>query len=265
MKHKPWPLVVLAIAHFVAPIFNIIGSSYMMGLPVMKYLALFIENRGASGLLSLLGMMPLAGYAIYAIKPWSYPLFLSIVGWEFYSNYKSYKEFTAYFNMPMFIFSYTLSIGLVSYFLVPAVRRYYFNRRLRWWESRPRYATNINATVELEGNTIDCTIKDLSRGGAFIEIKSQMIQNTEVKLEFNRDKHHFILTSRVVHRLHYEDDTVAGYGLEFELDRRTKRELKRLLKSFPKDMIKPRNAKLTWSGFKKWAKTLIKEGKGLFP
>lgn len=237
----------------------------MMGLPFMEYLRLFVENRGVIGLIRLFAVMPLAGYAIYAIKPWSYPLFLAIVGWEFYANYQTYREFTAYFSMPLFIFSYTLSIGLVSYFLVPAVRRYYFNRRLRWWESKPRYATDIRAELELEGNTIECTIKDISRGGAFIEIKSQMIQNTEVKLEFNRDKHHFILTSRVVHRLHHDDDTVAGYGLEFELDRRTKRELKRLLKTFPKELIKDRYAKLTWSGFKKWGKTLIREGKGWLP
>lgn len=262
MKHRPWPIVILAIIHLLAPITNLLGSAFIMKMGVGEYLRLFYQDSGLWGMFELFALFPIAAVAIYLVRPWSYPVFLSIMVWQFISNVQTWREFPDMFGLPLFLLTTVINIGFVSYFLIPAVRSFYFNRRLRWWETKPRYIVHYEGTLNTEGQDIECKIEDLSVGGAYIKVKhSTLTEAAPAKLEFTTDGKHYTFNASVAYRLLNDNDTLAGYGLEFMLNKTQKKNLASLVKTFKKSQRRNRNEPMDLANFKKWVKQVVSSAK----
>jgi hypothetical protein len=169
MKTRPWPIVILALTHIFAPIVNMSYSAYLQKMDLIAYLQNIFHANGAWKSALVYSSMPVAGVCIFLMKKWSYPLFLSILAFMFYSNYETWREYPDVFNLPNLLFAYALNLGIVTYFLLPAVREVYFNPRLRWWEAKPRYSVNLASEVECSTGPRKSVVTNISEGGAFVK------------------------------------------------------------------------------------------------
>jgi len=72
-----------------------------------------------------------------------------------------------------------------EYFLLPAVRAAYFNAKLRWWETKPRYLVNIPASFGRKGaSSARGTMVNLSEGGAFLKTARKYKKSQKIHVQF---------------------------------------------------------------------------------
>lgn len=267
MRNRPWPLILIALLHVIAPVMNLLVSAWISRMPLGTYTRQLMSTESTPELIAFFALLPIAGAAIYAIKSWSYPVFLLSVGFTFYTNFKSYQASPHLFNLPMLISTYLVNIGLVSYFLIPAVRTTYFDRSLRWWESKPRFRVRFPATIgQGQGETLEiqkCRIMNLSEGGAFVVVGRDLNPHQEVTLTFTFLEQEFSFHARIAHQ---DSQGRKGYGLQFVRQPSNLRLAKKLLKVL--HIMGPsarERSQATLAGFRNWAYELVTTGKGLVP
>ena len=235
-----------------------------------QYLHTLLRHGTVLDLASVFLLYPIAGFAIYSVKNWSYPVYLAVMASTFYFNFQDWRHYPGVFTLPIFLGTLFLNIALVSYFLLPAVRTTYFNRRLRWWESKPRYEVHIPAILEApsqdgkaHGKHLKCTVSNLSEGGAFVNCRKNLEVGTVVQLHFSIFDRPVTADAKICHR---RWQGVRGYGLEFQHSPDSRVQLQRIAKGLRLIGIQTRAAEGNWGeSLTRWAATLFKTGKGLVP
>ncbi|MBM4303201.1 MAG: PilZ domain-containing protein [Deltaproteobacteria bacterium] len=61
---------------------------------------------------------------------------------------------------------YLLSL---SYFINPRVRHLYFDPKMRWWRTKPRFETFLPLVIQRENHWDYPTMRNISEGGCFLE------------------------------------------------------------------------------------------------
>ncbi len=261
MITKPWPIIILSWIYFLAPIPNLVISSYLSGRSIPDYLMNFSHPLK---LIVFFTFFPIAGFAIYRVKKWSYPVFVIVMLWSFWVNFSSFSRYPE--NYPIFLLSiiYVVNFALVGYFLIPAVREVYFNPRLRWWESKPRYEVEIDVEIDLGFEKKKAKIKNLSMGGIFLEPEGSIEINTVGILRFAIKNYELNLEGKF---LYCNPSVMSGYGVEFQnLSSKQKKELKKLTAELDRDGVKRRPERTTWGkNFKEWVTGVLSSGKGVVP
>jgi hypothetical protein len=257
MKSKPLAIVVLAALYFLAPLVNIWFSSYLEHLSVLEYLREAWARHEYLGLLFLFGLWPLAGLAIYAVKGWSYPVYLVIAGITVYSNTVTWLQFPGQFSLTLMLCAHAVNIGIVGYFLLPAVRAPYFDPRLRWWEQKPRYCVKIDAILKAGSATeLKGQISNLSEGGVLVRSEAKLEAEAPVRIAFAHLGFKMDLSGKVVH---FRQDQEWVVGIQFNTKAMTHEESKdvrRLVRTLdqlgtPTVREKPN----VWRDFKAWLAT----------
>lgn len=258
MRRKPWSIIILAALHVMAPLSNMLFSAYLSHQPVSVYLKSFPSTLD---LVTFFSLFPVAGYAIFAMKIWSYPVFASILAWSFHLNYSTYLEYPTHFTLPMLVVAYVINLGVVSYFLIPAVRAGYFNPRLRWWESKPRYEVQWDVEAEtLQGHTLG-RISNISEGGAFVVLKQPVTAGDLIKLYFSFHHLELEVLGKVAHL------STKGAGIQFDFPtRKSKKHLQNLVQVLHRLDFPCQRVSNSWlDDFRFWASRLVKTGRGWVP
>lgn len=264
MKRRPWPIVILAILHVIAPLVSTLCAPIMTNLSVSEYLTL-LKGRPWLEIGEYFGLFPLAGLALLSFRNWSYPVFLAVMSWAFLRHYQNYQAIPQTFTLAMLVGSYALNLGVVTYFFLPSVRAPYYNQRLRWWESKPRYRVEFHGSLLKGTQPHPMTVSDISEGGLFIRSGNSFGLGDFLKLEFQFLGKPFTFPGHIVHVQNLGKET--GYGVQLAFG--SKKEQKQLM-SIIKGLIALGYRDCRKDGhwiddFKSWAKTAIKEGKGWVP
>ncbi|MEW6055701.1 MAG: PilZ domain-containing protein, partial [Bdellovibrionota bacterium] len=159
---------------------------------------------------------------------------------------------------------YVVNIVFVSYFLLGAVRAPYFNPRLRWWESKPRYLVQLKAVVSSSTLNQKCTILDISEGGAFIKTAMPLLLGDVVRLDISfLDR----TLSVVGHVVHCGRSEVKGYGVQFlNGGHAAKKAIRKLIETFAVIGLETRPRRPDWvRDFFGWAMRLLTTGQGFLP
>src|SRR5690606_15636441 len=84
----------------------------------------------------------------------------------------SYEKYTWPYNSDSpFLYNYVIALTAVAvflYFLSPTVRETFFDRRVRWWETKARYNVLIPCWIQSGGDEIQTDILNISHSGAFV-------------------------------------------------------------------------------------------------
>lgn len=261
MLRKPWPLVILALLHFIAPVLNTVVSAYLSKQDISTFIRSF---NSTMELIAFFAFFPIAGLAIYSVKKWSYPVFLGVLGWSFYFNYQTWMEFPNQIPLPLLAAVYLINVGVVTYFLIPAVREVYFNRSIRWWESKPRYQIDLEGTYEGSSGIGKCLVSNISEGGVFLTIpdgKPAEGEGVTVTLRF------FGLELNVTGRVVYKVSSNNGYGIQFVRPTSVMhRKVRRLIRALDLLEVPRRPEKISKiKNFFEWTGQFLQTGKGLVP
>jgi hypothetical protein len=257
MKTRPWPLIVIAVLHGLAPLMNIVLASWLQHVSVARYLQAFSAQAHFWDWISLLAVMPMAGVAIYLMKLWSYPFFLGVMSWTFYGNYQTWKMFPHSFNISWLTAIYAVNLVTVAYFLLPSVRQVYFDSKYRWWEPKPRYRVRIHAWMRMnQSKRQSVRIEDLSEGGAFVQTPISFAPEAKLNLQFKIFRSTVVLPVEIVYR---NTGGRPGYGVRFLHTPETHRQMKRITRGLALLGAQPKiDSRLQWKEFVKWTTHLAR-------
>jgi len=256
MKRKPWPIIILALLHILAPIGNLFLNAYKSSRGLLPTWNFWNYGLPKTLLISYVILPPIAGVFIFICKRWSYWGYLVCLGLIFLGNVYAFWT-----NMTLWSFVFLVGILLVdflavAYFVVPSVRSVYFDPRLRWWETAPRYSLSLDGRIN-EQNGI---IKNISIGGLFIEAWSGFEQNQKVELEWTFENQQLKVPGRIVFR------NTKGYGVQFQHTPATSKSVKDLVQVLQQRGLAISDRKAgPEDGFAHWLKKLFTQGEGLFP
>ena len=267
MHRKPWSIVLLSLVFFLIPIFNIIMTYFTISnaknFDDYLYNLAFNPNNH-SGLFDMVVPSLVACFAIYNVKKWSYPLFLSAMFWIILKMFYIYSNQISFFGLILtMLIPMLINILFVSYILLPNVRAAYFDPKMRWWETAPRYIFSNPVKINLDGGIILGNMTNISIGGLFINIMSPLKPDTLISISFDIFDTHFLLNSKVV----YCKSNEFSYGLQFlNITNIQKKSLKKIIKKLADENYETTCPTPIWTeDLTKWFLTLIKTGKGFTP
>jgi hypothetical protein len=212
-----------------------------------------------------LALMPIAGIAIWAMKNWSYPVFLVALVWSAARNISNWGYARGMMPLPAAIATYLFELVLVGYFLHPNVRKTYFDPNVRWWESKPRFVLKIEAELRAASRAMVITILNLSEGGLFITAPSELVVGDHVEIGFNLLGLTYSAPGKLVHSRTMENGTTC-FGVQFEHTPESAESFRRLARGLEVLGFKDRGvAERRWESLKAWMVTLATTGKGLVP
>ena len=263
MKQRPWPIIILAIAHFLAPIGNLFISSYVNSIGIWENLRdrFQPENLGDTFMFFLIPI--LSGWLVYLCKKWSYYLYLVLMSYMIISStYFWYTQMGLISIWPL-VFLYFVNVGVVGYFLIPAVRELYFDPRLRWWESKSRYYLEQDVEVISGEKKQSGALKNISETGAFVMMENPPQDESSALMVFENEGIHFEIPITVI--LHDRMKEI-GFGAKFlhtdeslKLTQTLTQKLQKEGKVIENRRPAPEDA------FQYWAKRVITFRGGLIP
>jgi hypothetical protein len=257
MKRKPWAIIVLAVFHILAPVGNLILNSHRMNRSLLQTWSYWAHGLPKSLFVAYVILPPLAGIFIYLCRRWSYWAYILCLSWIFAANAYSLWTNASMLNLIIFCVVILLDLLAVAYFVVPSVRTVYFDPRLRWWETAPRYPLTLEAKIDEHVGLI----KNISIGGIFLEAWPGITQNKTVNLEWSYEGRNYKTPARIV----YKSD--KGYGIQFQHSPQTHKMMKEFINLLIKQGILPTDSRAAGpdDGFLTWLWRLFTKGEGLFP
>lgn len=267
MIRKPWPIIFVSFIFFLIPLINLVGTYYLLHTPYSfsDYCYSLIENPvNYLPLFNMIVPSVVAGVAIYCVKKWSYPVFLVSMAWI---TIQMLTKFQAHLDLSELFFTIIvpmlMNILYVSYILLPKVRAPYYDPRLRWWETKPRYVFSTDLFISNNGETTQGKMTNISEGGLFAVIPEAFEPNTTIDLKFEILEMPIELKAKIVYRK--PDGT--SHGLQFcEVSRAQKKMLKKIIARLAQDKYEMTRPIPLWhEDLVQWFKTLIKTGKGFVP
>lgn len=232
MRQKPWPIIILAYLQIITPIGSLLLSLWMHHLP-LKSIFSVISHLSSRQVGEVMILMPLAGWALLQVKSWSFPVFILALGWSAVANFREASLSGGAHSWVLLITIYLLNVLLVTYFSLPEIKRFYFQPKLRWWESKPRYSVQIATTILIPQSEtqLSAVIGNLSVGGSMIEGDLSELKLTSgqmVELRFDFFERSWRLPAQVAH-FQIVGTSRFRAGLQFvDLPWRTRFELGKL-------------------------------------
>lgn len=232
MKKRPWPILILAFFHLLTPIGNIAVNSWIIKTSFASYaLALLRPVNLVHGLI-FFGIPVVSAALIYACKKWSYFAYIAVMSVPFVYSFYSWTQLQTLASGVILISFYAVNVIIVGYFMLPNVRKLYFDPRMRWWETKPRYMTDFTGHVSVNGKDVTGHISNISEGGIFFQTENQIPTDEIIRLVFNAADTEFSLDVVPVYR---RGTVPAGYGMKFTLNRETEKQITSLIAQLQKN------------------------------
>lgn len=106
----------------------------------------------------------------------------------------------------------------MTYFINPRIRHLYFDPKLRWWRSKPRYETHHSVILNAHEKSFYPIIRNISEGGCFLEMgeKLNLADTVEVVFPLPVPLGKSIFTAAGVVRWISNQAERPGFGIEFK-------------------------------------------------
>ena len=263
MKIKPWPIIVLALLNFFSPIGNVLLSAHLEKVTVALYLKELIHSHTYWDVVPLLIAPWLSAFAVFAVKEWSFYVFMSIVAFQTGNVLYQWYTLPQMLNLPTALALSALNAAFGYYFLLPEVRTIYKNKNLRWWEQQPRYEINLKCRIQTaKKSKLKAHIVDLSEGGVLLKLKpkEKLEKDETIELRFSRNDQMTLIRARVVY---CRGD--GGFGVQFVHNHQSHKFILGIVNELKSSGKLARGTVSLSDDFNRWAKTLVSKGEGWRP
>lgn len=263
MKIKPWPIVILAVFNFLTPLGNVLLSAHLEKISVLLYLREFFQHGYYGDVFPLLLAPWLAAIAVFAVKEWSFAVFMGVVAFQTANVVYQWYRYPDVLSLPTALALSAINALYGYYFLLPEVRTIYRDKKLRWWEQKPRYEIHLKCRVLTESQTkIRAEIVDLSEGGVLLKLwsREKLEREQVIELRFSRENRMTMIRARVVYA---RGD--GHFGVQFLHEGQTLKFVQAIVHELKKSGIPRRGHVNLGEDFNRWAKDLISKGEGWRP
>lgn len=234
MNRRPWPIVLLALLQFLSPIIYLVVASFFYNLSVTDTAREVLSLASDLRKFEIFALPPILGILILVTRRLGYVVV--IVG-SVYLMVRSVLEFMATNQTdPVFpvVITNLLCAFVLVYFMRSKTREVYFNPRVRWWETDPRYVVNLPAAITRIGANPDkAKIENIAAGGAGIRTTMMgFLPDEVIDITFEQGETKYTLKSKIVWQRTEGNGNFLGIqwsemaGNEYSKLRRLIRELK---------------------------------------
>lgn len=219
MKHRPLIFIMIAALHLLEPIIKVLYFKATTPFSFSTIVTNISQIHNYREVFEFWFLFPLGGLALLGVKRWSYPVFVGVQIYSIYSH-MTYEKYTwPYVSEVPFASSLVLLFinGLIIiYFAFPDVRRPFFDKTIRWWETRTRYSMRLPLTFTYNNpdKLIDAEVLNISQSGAFINYKGVVDTGDLIKIHFNYKDMNITIDGEV--RSNHAFDGERGIGVKFK-------------------------------------------------
>lgn len=266
MRSRPWPVVILALLQLVIPFASLYLASTFYSMDFGRYIKTLSYLKGPIEFWSFFILPFVAAGAIFAVRRWSYPVFLTTIVWSLVVDLSHWTMSSTVFPTAVLIGTYAFNIAVVSYLMIPTVWSLYSNPKAAWWRSKERYLLNHTGNVKGGHGVTECRVLDISKGGAFLESTWELGTTEDITVSFNYSGLLFSAKAKIVHGSK-RNVLAFGYGIQFkEMDRSNSKALSQILNSLKQLNMEAisraeRGNDSLWS----WMANVLSTGNGLVP
>ena len=251
MKSKPIPLILLGISFLTMPLLSFMFNSVLSGTGIMSYISLYFKSQNALEIIEFFVFPMMTGLFILQMRNWSYYLITPVILWQIFMNFQVWRlDYSDNVYILLAANGY-LAFSLI-YLWIPQVRQVFTNSKLQWWRSQTRFSTDIHHIIANNELLNDCSIKDLSQGGALV-VGSAFPKGEKIRIGFSLGMYDFLKDAVVVHA------QVGQMGVRFL--GKDHLILEAIREGNLKPKIKPSNFRNELAG---WIKE-VKNGSGFIP
>ena len=222
----------IAMGYMTFPVMYILLAALLFDIPALQCIRILL-----SPLYYLLCFWAVcAGYGLWEMRRWGWHVFLFSNILIVYGNAVLAADYgESHHKVLGFIFS-ALVVTLLTLRLGREIRVPYFLPKIRWWESNPRYRLSVPVSiVRNEGTPFEAEILDISMGGCFIKVRTEINQDEPLTLEFTVFGQTFRSIGVAVWRTHSTVTHPKGVGVKFApLSRPDRRMLKAVIQRLKK-------------------------------
>ncbi|MFQ5560287.1 MAG: PilZ domain-containing protein, partial [Nitrospinota bacterium] len=165
LKRRPLTIRLLALAYLLTPLTFILQYIYFTGLTLTDP-ALWNKFQSPY-MMSFLVVPPIIAVGIYRIREWGWFLALVHILFLMINNALAIHKGSATPPYAITLFTVATFVFLMV-FVRKEVLAPYFNPRIRWWESKPRYAVTLQVTISNNRLTGDGETFNISETGMFM-------------------------------------------------------------------------------------------------
>jgi PilZ domain len=263
MKKRPIQILILAWIQFLDPVANIlINAIYFHVSPLVIMHAAWV-NSGWFGRLTFFFLGPVLGVALFAIKRWSFVIAAICASLVFGQNAWNWYGHWNQVSMPLLVVTCVLQFLLFGYLFLPKVRSAYFDRRVRWWEHKPRYRVDASCTVVKGDSDFKSGVFNISESGMFLITRRVLKTGDVISIKPNWVEGAVPIPALVVHCAALEGN--KGAGVQFNHTPESMKQMKDYLRQLKKEGAPSSvEARDYLKETKEFATNAIK-GKGLVP
>lgn len=211
MPKKPLSIVLFSIVYLLSPAFILVQAALMANLPLFGRIS--IVQR-----LSILDWTVLALYlacaaAIFSVKRWGWYVFMAASLALISANVYVAVLRPGPYGLVL-VLAYDLLLSLAAgYFFRKKVIAPYFNPRIRWWETLPRFQALSYLLIGAGPSRFSAKVIDVSESGCFALTDRRLATGGELPLELYCFGEGVSLTAKVVRRADFHGS--PGYGFMF--------------------------------------------------
>jgi len=226
MKKRPISIYILAVLHLLAPLFTVIFSRIVKNQTIAIDTLFTAESLAANWpgyALPIIG-----GVCIYLCKKWSMVVYLICMSALFIISYANFQSEASRGSLHLLTLVWLINMGVVVYFLRPALRQIYTDPKIRWWERSERFASSFKANFnqdEMQGNG---EVLNISNTGLLLKTESPLRDNSRLEIKVNIAGDEFIpLIGQVIRHKQFKHKV----GVQFDKSSTNKKSAKQIIKT----------------------------------
>lgn len=211
MPRRPLAIIVISICYFIAPVAILAFNSVASGRPLAGFRGLFPTPH--PGELLILVLYPLSAVALLSVKKWGWYLFLGCSAALIAYTTGSYAVSPRYNLFAIVLADIALMVvaGITFHKHVIAP---YFNPRLRWWETEPRYRVEAYAQVKVGEALVSGEILDISQSGCFATFILDLTKGKTYTMHLKCLRNTLDVEGKIM-RKSAKSEQHKGYGIMF--------------------------------------------------
>lgn len=165
MKRKPLLIQLIALGYVLTP-FTFLIQYFMFSKKPFSDAATWMTLANPYKL-SFLIIPPIVAIGIYKIRPWGWYLALVHLGLIVVNNMIAWLKGSRTPTWAIWAFTAFTFVVLIT-FVRKTIREPYFNPRVRWWETKPRFAMTLQVALGNDRTRLTGETFNISEGGMFM-------------------------------------------------------------------------------------------------
>ncbi len=211
MPRRPLIISIIVICYVLSPVSSILLGSIINRIPIFGAHNIFTRLPITDIL--ILFVYPISAAAIYSIKKWGWYLFLACSLILISYNIFVYNLSPRYSFLILIVLNVILAI-VAGIFFRKHIIAPYFNPRLRWWETEPRYKIEIHAEIISGKNALTGEILDISNSGFFMSLDQDLTVGRIYNFNLKCLKCSVEVNGKVMRKASRKEE-LNGYGVMF--------------------------------------------------